>query len=142
VVSLRSARARVVVAKLGMDAHWRGAIVVSKYLRDAGFEVIYLGHATPEQVATTSRDEDVQIVALSSMSGNHREETRRIMAALQKVGIKDDVAIVLGGAIGPADARTLLAEGVAAVFGPGSPGTAIVEKFTELAQYRSLDGMR
>lgn len=124
------------MAKLGMDAHWRGAIVVSRLLRDAGFEVIYLGHSRPEQVAATARAEDAQIVGLSSLSGNHLAETRRMLAALSEIGMAGQVDVVVGGTVGPSDAACLLADGVSAVFGPGSSGEAIVARFSELARAR------
>ena len=128
--------ARVVLAKLGMDAHWRGVAAVGRLLRDAGYEVIYIGHATPEQLATTVVMEDADIIGLSSLSGNHMREVTRVMAALRAAGVPEDVPVVLGGTVPPADAEALIAEGVAAVFGPGTPSDHIVSAFAELQSAR------
>jgi methylmalonyl-CoA mutase C-terminal domain/subunit len=113
-----------------MDAHWRGAITVARLLRDAGYEVIYLGHATPEQVAATARDEDVDFVGLSSLSGNHNTEARKMLDALRQLDLAN-MKVVLGGTIPSKDAAQLMNEGVFAVFGPGTPGSEIVERLAE-----------
>ena len=127
---------RIVLAKLGMDAHWRGVAAVGRLLRDAGYEVIYLGHASPEQLAATVVAEDADVVGLSSLSGNHMREVRRLVEALKAAGA-EGLPIVLGGTIPPADAEVLLSEGVAAVFGPGTPGDEIVEGFRRLVAARA-----
>lgn len=122
---------RVVVAKLGMDAHWRGAMVVAHALRDAGMEVIYLGHATPAQVAAVAVDEDVDVIGLSSLSGNHLRECRRVLDELAKAQAAD-VIVVLGGTIPRADSSELEAMGVDAVFGTGTSLPSIIDELAAL----------
>ena len=116
---------RVVVAKPGLDGHDRGAKTITRALRDHGFEVIYTGlHQTPEQIAETALQEDVDAVGLSLLSGAHLTLFPRVMQELRDRGLGD--ALVFGGGVIPdADARTLKAQGVAQVFGPGSSLKAI-----------------
>jgi methylmalonyl-CoA mutase, C-terminal domain len=119
------------VAKLGMDAHWRGVIVVAHALRDAGMEVVYLGHATPGQLVTAVEQEDPALVGLSSLSGNHLEECRAVLDGLAEAGV-NGVPVVIGGTIPPSDEPALAEMGVAAVFGSGTPLRTIVERIAEL----------
>lgn len=112
---------RVLVAKPGLDGHDRGAKVVARGLRDAGMEVVYSGlHRTPAQIVRTAVDEDVQVVGLSILSGAHNRLLPEVVAGLKAEGL-DDVLVIAGGIIPEEDARVLLAEGVAAVFPPGTP---------------------
>jgi methylmalonyl-CoA mutase C-terminal domain/subunit len=111
---------RVVVAKPGLDGHDRGAKTITRALRDHGFEVIYTGlHQTPEQIAETSLQEDVDAVGLSLLSGAHLTLFPRVMEELRsrKLG---DVLVFGGGVIPDADARELRSQGVSEIFGPGS----------------------
>ena len=116
---------RVVVAKPGLDGHDRGAKTITRALRDHGFEVIYTGlHRTPEQIAETALQEDVDAVGLSLLSGAHLTLFPRVMQELRDRGLGE--ALVFGGGVIPdADARALKSQGVAAVFGPGSSLKAI-----------------
>jgi methylmalonyl-CoA mutase C-terminal domain/subunit len=123
-----------VIAKLGMDAHWRGAIVVATGLRDAGMEVIYLGHATPEELVAVVTQEDADMLGLSSLSGNHLGECGRVMEGLAAADL-GDVAVVVGGTIPPGDVPLLRAMGVGAAFGSGTPLAVIVDEVARL-----LDG--
>jgi methylmalonyl-CoA mutase C-terminal domain/subunit len=119
-------RYRVVIAKPGLDGHDRGAKVIARALRDAGFEVIYTGlHQTPEQVAETALQEDADAVGLSVLSGAHNTLFPRIVSLLREKGVGD--VLVFGGGIIPADEIAGLREvGVAAVFTPGAPLSDIV----------------
>jgi len=111
---------RVVVAKPGLDGHDRGAKVIARALRDAGFEVVYTGlHQTPEQVALTVVQEDADAVGLSMLSGAHLALVPRIVEELAKHG-RGDVLLVVGGIIPEADIPVLKDLGVAQVFPPGS----------------------
>jgi methylmalonyl-CoA mutase, C-terminal domain len=114
-------RYRVVIAKPGLDGHDRGAKVIARALRDAGFEVIYTGlHQTPEQVAETALQEDADAVGLSVLSGAHNTLFPRIVSLLREKGVGE--VLVFGGGIIPADEIPALREaGVAAVFTPGAP---------------------
>jgi methylmalonyl-CoA mutase, C-terminal domain len=111
---------RVVVAKPGLDGHDRGAKTISRALRDAGFEVIYTGlHQTPEQIAETALQEDVDAVGLSLLSGAHLTLFPRVMEELRNRDL-GDVLIFGGGVIPNADVATLKSQGVSEVFTPGS----------------------
>ncbi|MDO8392120.1 MAG: cobalamin B12-binding domain-containing protein [Actinomycetota bacterium] len=116
---------RVVVAKPGLDGHDRGAKTITRALRDHGFEVIYTGlHQTPEQIAETALQEDVDAVGLSLLSGAHLTLFPRVMDELRARGL-GDALVFGGGVISDADARVLKQQGVAEVFGPGSSLKAI-----------------
>jgi methylmalonyl-CoA mutase C-terminal domain/subunit len=116
-----------VVAKPGLDGHDRGAKVIARALRDAGMEVIYTGlHQTPEQIVETVIQEDADAVGISILSGAHMTLVPRILELLRAEGA-EDVLVVLGGTIPSEDAEELKKQGVAEVFGPGAPTTAIVE---------------
>ena len=117
---------RVLVAKVGLDGHDRGAKVVASALRDAGMEVIYTGlHQSPEQVAATARDEDVDVVGVSSLSGAHMTVVPRVQAAMKEAGL-DDVILLAGGIIPSDEAEQLLAQGVRRVFRPGTSTQDII----------------
>ena len=112
---------RVVVAKPGLDGHDRGAKVIARYLRDAGFEVIYTGlHQTPEQVAQAVIEEDADAVGLSLLSGAHMTLVPRIVQLIRDNG-REDVTVVCGGIIPDGDIPKLKEAGVAEVFTPGAP---------------------
>lgn len=120
-------RIRVLVAKPGLDGHDRGAKVVARALRDAGFEVIYTGiRLTPEQIAEAALQEDVNVVALSLLSGAHNTLFPRIVDLMKQKGMKD-VLTLGGGVIPDADIPGLKAAGISEVFTPGTPTTTIVE---------------
>jgi len=120
-------RYRVVIAKPGLDGHDRGAKVIARALRDAGFEVIYTGlHQTPEQVAETVVQEDADAAGLSLLSGAHMTLFPRIVEQLRDAGA-DDVLVFGGGIIPEDDIPKLKEMGVAQIFTPGSSMTSIVE---------------
>jgi methylmalonyl-CoA mutase C-terminal domain/subunit len=111
---------KILVAKLGLDGHDRGALVLCRGFRDAGMEVIYSGlFATPNRIAQIAEDEDVDAVALSLLNGAHRTLFPRVAKELKKRGIKD-VLIVGGGTIPDEDKKALEKSGVTGNFGPGT----------------------
>ena len=118
---------RVLVAKPGLDGHDRGAKVVARALRDAGFEVIYTGlRQTPEQIAQAAADEDVNVVAMSILSGAHPHLFPKVVNLVREKGMKD--ALIIGGGVIPeGDIPALKQAGIAEVFTPGTPTTAIVD---------------
>ncbi len=123
---------RVLVAKVGLDGHDRGVKVVARLLRDAGMEVIYTGlFQTPETVAATAVDEDVDVVGISMLSGAHMTLAPLVVRALRERG--SSAPLVLGGIVPPGDEAELLTLGVAAVFGPGASGGDIVRIIESLA---------
>jgi methylmalonyl-CoA mutase C-terminal domain/subunit len=120
-------RIRVLVAKPGLDGHDRGAKVVARALRDAGFEVIYTGiRLTPEQISEAALQEDVNVVALSLLSGAHNTLFPRIVEMMKAKGLTD-VLTIGGGVIPDSDIPGLKAAGIAEVFTPGTPTEKIIE---------------
>lgn len=118
---------RVLVAKPGLDGHDRGAKVIASAFRDGGFEVIYTGlHQTPEMIAAAAVQEDVDVVALSILSGAHMTLFPRILELLREEGM-DHILIIGGGIIPDEDIRTLEDLGVGKLFGPGTPTTAPID---------------
>ncbi len=127
---------RVLVAKVGLDGHDRGAKVVARALRDAGMEVIYTGlHRTPEEVVAAAAQEDVDVLGVSLLSGAHMTLVPRILERLRACGA-DDIAVVVGGVIPDEDVPKLRAAGVAEVFLQDTPPDAIVARLRELAAAR------
>lgn len=117
---------RIVVAKPGLDGHDRGAKVVARALRDAGFEVIYTGlHQTPEQIAETTVQEDADAVGLSCHSGAHMTLFPKVVTQLRERGA-GDVVVFAGGIVPAADIPMLISAGVERVFTPGTSTTDIV----------------
>lgn len=120
-------KVRILVAKPGLDGHDRGAKVVARALRDAGFEVIYTGlHQTPEMIANAAVQEDVDGVGLSIMSGAHNTLFPAVIDALRAKGA-DDVTVFGGGIIPEGDLERLKAAGVKGVFTPGTTLEAIID---------------
>jgi methylmalonyl-CoA mutase, C-terminal domain len=118
---------RVVIAKPGLDGHDRGAKIIARSLRDAGMEVIYTGlHQTPAQIVETAIQEDADAVGISILSGAHMTLVPRIVEGLRE-NDAGDVLVVVGGTIPPEDADELKRLGVAEVFTPGAPTSAIVD---------------
>ncbi len=111
---------RVLIAKVGLDGHDRGAKIVSRTLRDAGFEVIYSGlHQTPRQIVRTAIQEDVDAIGISILSGSHLEHFQKVINEIREQGIEG--ILVFGGGVIPAkDVETLLDMGVQRIFTPGS----------------------
>jgi len=118
---------RILVSKLGLDGHDRGALVICRGLRDAGMEVIYSGlFCTPEKVAKIAIDEDVDVVAMSLLNGAHLTLFPKVKSLLDKEGARD--ILVLGGGIIPKkDKEILERQGVYGNFGPGTPLDSIIE---------------
>lgn len=118
---------RVLVAKPGLDGHDRGAKVVARALRDAGFEVIYTGlRQTPEQIAEAALQEDVNVVAMSILSGAHPHLFPKVVDLVREKGMRD-VLIIGGGVIPEADIPALKKAGVSEVFTPGTPTSAVID---------------
>jgi methylmalonyl-CoA mutase C-terminal domain/subunit len=129
-------KVRILVAKPGLDGHDRGAKVVARALRDAGFEVVYTGlHQTPEMIAAAAVQEDADAVGLSIMSGAHNTLFPAVIEALKARGA-DDVVVFGGGIIPDQDSAGLLAGGVRKVFTPGTPLSEIVTWVRENVQAR------
>jgi len=131
-------RLRVLIAKPGLDGHDRGAKVVARAYRDAGFEVIYLGlHQTPEQIVTAAIQEDVDLVGLSCLSGAHIYLFSEVVKLL-KENKAGDIAVIGGGIIPKEDIPRLKEAGVKEVFLPGTPLGEIVKWTTENIKPRAV----
>ena len=131
-------RIRVLVGKVGLDGHDRGAKVIAQALRDAGMEVIYTGlRQTPEQIVEAAVQEDVQVIGISILSGAHGHLLPKISELLKQEGA-EDIILIAGGVI-PIEDRVLLKEaGVAEVFSPGTPTAEIVNFINNAALKRGL----
>jgi len=126
-----SRKIKILVAKLGLDGHDRGALVLCRAFRDAGMEVIYSGlFGTPERIAQIAEDEDVDAIALSLLNGAHNTLFPRVVKNLKKKGIKD-VLVMGGGVIPEQDKIGLRKAGINGVFGPGTSLPTIIEHITK-----------
>lgn len=121
---------RMLISRLGMDAHWRGSIVVAKALSNAGMEIIYGGNQMPEKIVQAAIQEDVDIIGLSSLSGNHMILAPEVIELLKNKGV-DDIMVVFGGTVPPEDVPKLKEAGISEVFGPGTSLNKIVGYFRE-----------
>jgi methylmalonyl-CoA mutase C-terminal domain/subunit len=129
-------RIRVLIAKPGLDGHDRGAEVVARALRDAGMEVIYTGlRQTPEMIAEAALHEDVDAVGISILSGAHMALVPRLLELLRQQG-QSKVAVLVGGIIPDEDVPALRQSGVAAIFGPGTPTSDVIEAFRQAVSRR------
>jgi methylmalonyl-CoA mutase C-terminal domain/subunit len=118
---------RVVMAKLGLDIHWRGVYLVSQFLKDAGMEVIYLGNKFPEQIVEAAIEKDADIVGLSTLGRNHLTLGPKVVRLLKEKGL-DNITVFMGGVMPPKDAVTLEQEhDIAKVFLPDTPMQTIID---------------
>ncbi len=124
---------KVLIAKPGLDGHDRGAKVIARALRDAGMEVIYTGlRQTPEMIAESALQEDVDVVGLSILSGSHMTLVPAVRQAMNASELQD-IPIVVGGIIPDKDRADLLAGGIHAVFGPGAATDEIIKEIYAIA---------
>jgi len=129
---------RILIAKVGLDGHDRGAKVVARCLRDAGMDVIYTGlHRTPEEVVVAAVQEDVDILGVSLLSGAHMTILPRIMELLHRSGA-DDILVVAGGVIPDEDVAALLQMGIAKVLSQDTPIDVIPEEIRKLVSQRNF----
>lgn len=127
---------RVIVAKPGLDGHDRGAKIVARALRDAGFEVIYTGiRQSPEMIAEAALQEDADAVGLSILSGAHMVLCPRVVQLLREKGLTD-VPVFIGGIIPDEDVEPLKSAGIIEIFGPGTPTREIIAFVQLLAESR------
>lgn len=113
-------RVKVLIAKLGLDPHWRGALVVAYMLRNAGMDVIYIGNAMPDEIVKTIIDEDPDVVGISSLGGAHISLGREVIEEAKRKGVYEGRVFIMGGVIPPRDEKKLIELGYDAVFGPGA----------------------
>ena len=122
---------RVLMSKPGIDGHWRGGIVVSRALRDAGMEIIFGGFQNVKEIVESAIHEDVDVIGLSIHSGAHLAYTQQVIDLLKERGVFDDIIILVGGVIPAQDFPKLKEIGVSNVYGPGTMVSDIVEFIKE-----------
>jgi methylmalonyl-CoA mutase C-terminal domain/subunit len=128
---------RCLVAKVGLDGHDRGAHVIARAFRDAGFEVIYSGlHNAPDEIVQAAVQEDVDVLGISILSGAHNTLVPKVMEGLEEYGAMDDTLLLVGGVIPDEDERELKEQGVAEVFGPGTELETTIEFVRENVRNR------
>jgi methylmalonyl-CoA mutase C-terminal domain/subunit len=128
---------RCLVAKVGLDGHDRGAHVIARALRDAGFEVIYSGlHRSPEEVVQAAVQEDVDVVGISILSGAHNTLVPKILDGLKQYDAFDDRLVLVGGIVPDDDKAELRAQGVDEIFGPGASMEEMIAYIREHAPER------
>jgi len=119
---------RCLVAKVGLDGHDRGAHVIARAFRDAGFEVVYSGlHRAPEEIVQAAVQEDVDVLGISILSGAHNTLVPKVIDGLEAYRALDDTLVIVGGIVPDDDEDALKAAGVAEVFGPGTPMSETVD---------------
>jgi methylmalonyl-CoA mutase C-terminal domain/subunit len=119
---------RCLVAKVGLDGHDRGAHVIARAFRDAGFEVVYSGlHRAPEEIVQAAVQEDVNVLGISILSGAHNTLIPKVIDGLEAYSALDDTLVIVGGIVPDDDEDALKAAGVAEVFGPGTPMSETVD---------------
>jgi methylmalonyl-CoA mutase C-terminal domain/subunit len=129
---------KVIVAKLGLDTHWKGAIIVSYILKNAGADVIYIGNSMPEDIINTVIDEDPHVVGVSSLGGAHLSLGSKLIEQAKKEGVFDERLYVMGGVIPPQDIPTLYQLGFSLVFGPGTTENDIITAITKKLKEKNI----
>ena len=128
---------RCLVAKVGLDGHDRGAHVIARAFRDAGFEVIYSGlHKAPGDIVQAAVQEDVDVLGISILSGAHNTLVPKVVEGLEEYGALEDTLVLVGGVIPDEDKETLRDQGVSAIFGPGTSIEETIEYVRENAPER------
>lgn len=127
-------RKRILIGKIGLDGHDNGIRIVSKWLADAGFEVIYLGlYNTAEGIVKAVLQENADLIGCSFLGGEHLFYCRKLLQLLRQSGLEDK-KLMVGGVIPPHDVKTLEEMGVSAIFGPGTMRSTIIQKVNELVK--------
>jgi len=128
---------RCLIAKVGLDGHDRGAHVIARAFRDAGFEVVYSGlHRAPEEIVQAAVQEDVDVLGISILSGAHNTLVPKVVAGLEEYNAFSDTLLIVGGIIPEEDREGLREMGVAAIFGPGTPMQETIDFVREHAPQR------
>lgn len=125
-------KVKVLLAKLGLDVHNRGAITVTNMLRDAGMEVIYIGNSLPKEIIKMAIQEDADVVGVSSLGGAHLTLGSKLIEKAEQEGLKGRVLFVIGGVFPPIDAAKLREIGFDGVFTPGATREEIVSSIREI----------
>ena len=131
-------KAKVLLAKLGLDIHNRGVLTVAKNLRDAGMEVIYIGNSTPEQIIASAVQEDADIIGVSSLVGAHLSLGKELLKLAEEEGIKDKRIYLMGGAVHEEDMDKLKTLGFDAIFTSGTTKEEILSKIDGLLKEKKI----
>lgn len=126
-MSNETRRIKAIIATLGLETHWRGAVTVAGLLRNQGIEVIYLGNAYPEEIIEAAIQEDVDVVGISTLSGCHLSLGSEVLRIAKKRGVKDRMVFIVGGVFPPNDVPKLRQLGFDGTFGPGMTAEALVD---------------
>ena len=135
---MQSDNIKIVIATLGLETHWRGAVTVAQMLREFGVEVVYIGNAFPEKIIEVAIQEDVNIVGVSSLSGGHLALGSDLIHLARKKNIKDKVVFLIGGVFPPNDYNELMTLGFDGVFGPGTTGEEIYNFIKKAATAKKI----
>ena len=136
----RTRPVRCLIAKVGLDGHDRGAHVIARAFRDAGFEVVYSGlHRAPEEIVQAAIQEDVDVLGISILSGAHDTLVPKVVEGLEEYGAFSETLLIVGGIIPEEDRDDLREMGVAAIFGPGTPMQETIDFVRENAPVRPDD---
>lgn len=127
-------KVKILLAKLGLDIHNRGILIVAKNLRDAGMEVIYIGNSTPEQIIAAALQEDVDIVGVSSLGGAHLSLGKKVLSLAEGEDIKNGKIYLMGGAISEEDIEILKKDGYDAIFTSGATKEEIINTIEDLVK--------
>ena len=131
---------RCLIAKVGLDGHDRGAHVIARACRDAGFEVVYSGlHRAPDEIVQAAVQEDVDVLGISILSGAHNTLVPKVVEGLEEYGAFSETVLIVGGIIPEEDRDRLREMGVAAIFGPGTPMQETIDFVRENAPIRADD---
>jgi methylmalonyl-CoA mutase C-terminal domain/subunit len=120
-----NSKMKMVIATLGLEVHWRGAVTVARLLRDYGVEVVFIGNAYPDEIIQVAMQEGVDIVGVSSLTGGHLILGAELLQTARQKGIKDNVVFVIGGIFPPGDIPILKEAGFDGMFGPDANGEEI-----------------
>jgi methylmalonyl-CoA mutase C-terminal domain/subunit len=135
---MQSDNIRILIATLGLEAHWRGAVTVAQMLRELGVEVVYIGNAFPEEIIEVAIQQDVSIVGVSSLSGGHLALGSDLISLARERNIKDKVIFIIGGVFPPNDYNELMNLGFDGVFGPGATGKEIYDSIRKALTARKV----
>lgn len=133
---------RVVMATLGLEPHWRGAVTVAGILRDLGMEVVYIGNAYPQDIIKVAIQEDVDVVGVSTLTGTHLALGCELLQTARQEGIKDKIVFAIGGIFPPNDVPKLREAGFDGIFGPGATAEEIDHFIRNAISAKVDDGQR
>ena len=136
----RKNKIRMIIATLGLEPHWRGAVTVARLLQGLGVEVIYIGNAYPGEIIEAAIHEDVDVVGVSTLTGSHLTLGSELLQAARENGVKNRIVFTIGGILPPGDVPKLKETGFDGIFGPGSTGEEIFSFIANAVSTRTKHG--